>query len=211
MPMKNRTWIFGIVLFLSSLLPARLQAGESGDRTGDFSSTEAGRGGMFIDEFGVGTGYAWTYLKQTNASYKEVPAYVRIGFDMNGPVGMRGRKGTLQMAIEPFVNTVTAPDKGVEAGFNLLFRYLHPLSSSVKLVSEIGTGPVYFGIDTDEQGGAGFNFLSQFGLGTQVLITKKSAITFGYRFRHLSNAGFNHSNAGINTNMLTLSLSTLYW
>jgi len=129
---------------------------------------------------------------------------------MNPLLGMRASKGTRQLAIEPFANTVTSPDKGIELGLDVFVRYLHPIMPSVKLVSEIGSGPMYLCIDTREQGKAGFNFLNQFGLGTQVALSEKCAVTFGYRFLHLSNAGIRQPNGGINSNMLSVSVSALY-
>ncbi|NTU52556.1 MAG: acyloxyacyl hydrolase [Chlorobiaceae bacterium] len=168
------------------------------------------RRGFQLDEIAIGSGYADGHLKFTRATYKAVPAYLRFGFDMSSTVGMQESKGRLQLAFEPFCNPVTKPESGVESGLNVFFRYLHPLSASMKLVSEIGSGPMYLSIDSEEQGKAGFNFLNQFGLGAQLAVTGKSAITIGYRFRHLSNGGTSQPNRGINTNTAVISYSWLY-
>ncbi|NTU58601.1 MAG: acyloxyacyl hydrolase [Chlorobiaceae bacterium] len=184
-------------------MPLELHAGEP-------SGTNGKPEGVHFDEFAVGTGYAWGHLKHSRASFEAVPVYARFGFDINSVLGMKGRKGTLQFALEPFFNPVTKPDSGVETGLNVFFRYKHPVSPSVKLVSEIGTGPMYLSNDTREQGSGGFNFLNQFGLGAQVAVSGTSAMTMGYRFRHLSNAGTSQPNMGINSNALVISYSLLH-
>lgn len=170
---------------------------------------EASRG-FQLDEIGIGSGYAGGHMKFTDATYQAVPLYLRFGFDMNSVVGIPENKGTLQLAFEPFCNPVIEPESGVETGLNVFFRYLHPVAPSVKLVSEIGSGPIYLSVDSREQGDAGFNFLNQFGLGTQLAVSGNSAITIGYRFRHISNAGTSQPNRGINTNAVVLSWSLLY-
>jgi hypothetical protein len=166
--------------------------------------------GVHLDEIAIGSGYAWGHMKFTEADFNAVPLFLRFGFDMNSVFGMTDSKGTLQIALEPFCNPVSRPESGVETGLNVFFRYLHPVTASVKLVSEIGSGPIYLSVNSEEQGKAGFNFLNQFGLGSRVAVTDNSALTFGYRFRHISNAGTSQPNRGINTNALVLSYSRLY-
>lgn len=163
-----------------------------------------------LDEIAIGSGYDKGNMKFTQATYKAVSVYLRFGFDISPVLGMRHNNGTLQFAFEPFCNPVSSPGSGVETGLNVFLRYLYPLSSSVKLVSEIGSGPVYLSIDSKEQGRAGFNFLNQFGLGGRVDIAENRAITFGYRYRHISNAGTSQPNRGINTNAVVLSHSWIF-
>jgi len=195
--MKNKlSGLFRLLLLVCVFTPVQLNA--------------ATHKGVHLDELGIGSGYAWGHLKFSQVDFKAVPAYLRFGFDMNSVVGMKNSKGTLQLALEPFCNPVSRPESGVETGLNVFFRYLHPVAPSVKLVSEIGSGPMYLSIDTHEQGKGGFNFLNQFGLGAQFAVSGNSALTVGYRFRHLSNAGTSQPNSGINSNAVVLSYSLLY-
>ena len=166
--------------------------------------------GVHVDEIGFGSGYAWGHMKFTGATNKVVPIFVRVGFDMNSVFGMQESKGTFQLALEPFCNPVFEPESGVETGLNVFFRYLHPIAPSVKVVAEVGSGPMYLSIDSAEQGEGGFNFLNQFGLGARFDLSDHNALTLGYRFRHISNAGTSQPNRGINTNALVLSYSLLY-
>jgi len=166
--------------------------------------------GVHVDEIGFGAGYAWGNMKFTEETNRVVPIFVRVGFDMNSVFGMENSDGTLQLALEPFCNPVIDPESGVETGLTVLFRYFHPVAPSVKVVAEVGSGPMYLSIDSAEQGDGGFNFLNQFGLGARFDLSDRDALTLGYRFRHISNAGTSHPNRGINTNAFVLSYSLLY-
>lgn len=196
---KKLFGLFRLLLIVCLIIPGKLNSAAAGAHDG-----------VHLDEIAIGSGYAWGHMKFTEADFNAVPIFVRVGFDMNSALGMKESKGTLQLALEPFCNPVTEPDSGVETGLNVFFRYLHPVAPSVKLVGEIGSGPMYLSIDSREQGEAGFNFLNQFGLGAQVSVSDNSAITLGYRFRHLSNAGTSEPNRGINSNAVVLSYSLLY-
>jgi len=191
--------LFRPLLLVGVFIPGRLQA-----------APVVTHESVHLDEIAIGSGYAWGHMKFTESNFNAVPIFVRIGFDMSSAVGMKECKSTLQLALEPFCNPVSKPESGIETGLNVFFRYLHPIAPSVKLVSEIGSGPMYLSIDSVEQGKAGFNFLNQFGLGAQFAVSGNSAITVGYRFRHLSNAGTSQPNRGINSNAVVLSCSLLY-
>ncbi len=194
-----------IVLFtlLLLLMPIVMQAGQPHPATPAFSRSGTSRQGVFLDEVAVGSGYAWG----EQGTFRAYPVYVRLGFDINSVFGMNPRQGTIQLAFEPFANAVAEPDKGVEAGLDVFLRYLHPLSRSVTVVSEIGSGPAYLGIDTPEQGRSGINFLTQIGIGTRIDMSEMLSLNLGYRFRHLSCAGLRQPNEGIDSNLLTLGLS----
>jgi len=154
------------------------------------------------------TGYVRGELKG-NEDLEIIPFSVRVGLDINNFAGIHG-ESSLQLGIEPFINTIIAPDRGIEAGINIGLRYLTPVADGVSVFGEISSGPAYFGIDTVEQGDAGFNFLSQFGAGLQVDLTRNMAFNTAYRFRHLSNAGISQPNSGINTNAIIAGFSFSY-
>ncbi|MCG8377104.1 MAG: acyloxyacyl hydrolase [Chlorobiales bacterium] len=144
-----------------------------------------------------------------NDNLEIIPFSVRFGFDINALVGVRG-PAELQFGVEPFLNTIVAPEEGVEAGFNVGFRYITPVTDGVSIFGEISSGPAYLSIDTVEQGDGGFNFISQFGAGLQFELTRNVALNAGYRFRHLSNAGFSEPNRGINSDVLLAGISFGY-
>lgn len=202
--------IIGSLFFITSFFPAVLHAGPDSASNADRAFSGDRHGRIYVDEIAFGGGYAWGKPCLTPGDISAVPLFFRVGFNMNHLAGLGEGKGTLQLAFEPFINPVSAPEKGVETGLDLFVRYLHPLFPSVKLVSEIGSGPMYLGIDTVEQGKAGFNFMNQIGLGLQKALSDNTALTVGYRFRHISDAGLRSPNSGINSNSLIVSISMLY-
>ncbi|MBN1278753.1 MAG: acyloxyacyl hydrolase [Chlorobium sp.] len=166
---------------------------------------------IYLNEIGIGSGYAWGSLKGDDEEMSIYPAFVRIGFNANGLFGIKSRKSSLQLTIEPFVNIVCGSEDGVEAGCGFGMRYLHEVGSPVDLFVEASAAPMYYSIDTREQGKAGFNFLDQFGAGLQYRFAPGKAFFAGYRFRHISHAGVaDRSNDGINTNAIIAGFSWLY-
>ena len=166
---------------------------------------------VYLNEIGVGSGYGWGRLKSDPLNLALYPAFVRIGFNMNSLVGMEGCQSTVQLVLEPFLNSITRPDAGVETGCSIGLRYLHPFAASVDFFTEASVAPMFLSIKSAEQGDAGFNFLGQFGAGLQYKVSKRAAIFAGYRFRHLSHAGlFDRPNAGINSNALVTGFSWLF-
>ena len=161
-----------------------------------------------FNDLTISSGYAWGELKR-NEDLSIIPFSARVGFDINELVGMRG-PSSLQFAIEPFVNTIIEPEDGVEVGLNVGLRYMTPLTDGISIFGEISSGPAYFSIDTVEQGDDGFNFISQFGAGLQFELKHDIALNAGYRFRHMSNAGFSDPNDGINTNAIITGISFIY-
>ena len=166
---------------------------------------------IYINEISIVSGYAWGRLKREPVNLALYPACVRIGFNMNSLVGLEGSQSTLQLALEPFVNSIIDPVSGVETGCSVGLRYLYPLSTSFALFTEASFAPMFLSIQSAEQGDAGFNFLDQIGEGIQCKVSKRTALFAGYRFRHISHAGLvERSNSGINSNALVAGFSWFY-
>lgn len=175
----------------------------------DVSSGE--KTGVFLNEIGIGTGYAWGALKGDSEEQSVFPAFVRFGFNANSLFGIRSRTSTLQFTLEPFVNAFSGSEDGVEAGCGFGIRYLQEVVRPVDLFLEISAAPMYYSIDTLEQGASGFNFLDQIGAGLQYRLAPGKAVFGGYRFRHISHANVvDRSNDGINSSALVLGFSWLY-
>ena len=202
--MHVRKVVIKLVFSCFFLLP-QVASADSSTRVHAFTDrTEPFR----FSELSFSSGYARGELKRDD-DLEVIPFSVRVGFDISEFVGISG-PGVLQFGIEPFVNTIIAPDGGVETGLNVGFRYITPLTDEISFYGEISSGPAYFSIDTVEQGDDGFNFMSQFGAGFQFELTHDLAFNAGYRFRHLSNAGFSDPNDGINTNAFITGISFSY-
>jgi len=117
----------------------------------------------------------------------------------------------MQFTLEPFLNAVSGSRDGIEAGCGFGIRYLHEVARPVDLFFEASAAPMFYSIDTAEQGKAGFNFLDQIGAGLQYRFASDKAIFGGYRWRHISHAGIaDRSNDGINSNAIVVGISWLY-
>ncbi len=69
---------------------------------------------------------------------------------------------------------------------------------------------MYFGLNTEEQGTSGFNFLDQATVGFQYFFTETQAIGIGYRKIHISNLQLTDVNSGINGDAGFISFSKFF-
>ena len=68
-------------------------------------------------------------------------------------------------------------------------------------------GLLYFTHDVPVPNSSQFNFTFHWGGGIQVFTGKKSSISFGYRFQHLSNAETAPRNPGVDSNMIFFGMA----
>lgn len=92
-------------------------------------------------------------------------------------------------APKPFSNTF-------EFGVNIGIRYILPFSEKNGLMASIGVGPHYLSLETVMQA-KGFIFSDNVELGYYHWVGKRWGISVKPRFRHISNAGFQSPNLGI--------------
>ncbi len=188
------------------LLPLPVKANE-----GVALSDNGKRGSFVLNEISIGSGYARGSIKGVPGKYTLYPAFARFGFDISSLFGMEGRRSSLQVAFEPFLNSIDLPEGGFESGCSIGLRYFHHLAGAVDLFVEAGGAPMVLTIATQEQGSAGFNFLLQGGSGLQYKLSDRTALFAGYRFRHISHAGLaDRSNEGINSETIVAGFSWLY-
>lgn len=112
-----------------------------------------------------------------------------------------------QWVLEPFVSYATNSVDTYEAGANLLFFSLR-YDRGQRVVPFIagGEGALYTGL-RDHGLGTHFQFSSQFGAGLEWFITRSTALSVTYRYRHISNAGLSSQNTGLNAHFGLLGLS----
>jgi lipid A 3-O-deacylase len=177
------------------------------DRAAPASSMPAG---IHLEEVSIGGGYARGSLKGAGPLVVD-PGFIRFGFDVGEWIKLNGPANTLQLAFEPFANRITTPRPRVEIGVDLFFRYVRVLTGPVAVFGEAGAGPLYFDLDTVEQGHAGFNFLDQLGGGVRIKVSAREAVFAGYRCRHVSHAGLSQRpNRGVDTQSIIVGFSWLY-
>jgi opacity protein-like surface antigen len=115
----------------------------------------------------------------------------------------------LECVVEPFLNAVTGPDTNGEAGCSLLLKYSDRVTSRIAPYIEGGVGMIYTTQHTHEQG-TQCNFLCQGGAGLQFFIHEKLALIGGYRYRHMSNAGIDDDNEGVDHHFVLLGVSCFF-
>jgi hypothetical protein len=187
-------------LFLVSFTPSKSDAAPPEEKSHEW-----------LREMGLLSGYGSAPLRKKVSDYEVIPLLLQFGFDID-PLAKKlhiDTEGTFEGVIEPFANLVTKPDTNAEVGFSLLMKYSHNITARIAPYIEGGAGMIYTTQHTHEQG-TQFNFTPQAGIGLQFLLTKQWALTGGYRYRHLSNAGIDEDNVGLDHHFGLVGLSYFF-
>ena len=165
----------------------------------------------WLREISLMTGFGTASLEKKSGDYEIIPVLPQFGFDINPLLEKMNITpgGTLEFVTEPIINVVIGPDYETEVGFSLLLKYSDKITSRIAPYVEGGVGIIYSGLHTHEQG-TQYNFLTQVGVGLQCFLNDNFALTGGYRFRHMSNAGITDDNSGINHNFFLVGLSYFF-
>ena len=118
------------------------------------------------------------------------------------------RKDFVGWYLEPQVNPVRTPRPwDIEFGVNLGLRNYIRVNEGLYLYQMLGTGPHYISADVKRQAN-GFIFSDNFAIGAFTKVSpKRLFLNIQFRWRHLSNAGLEKPNSGIDTWNLLLGLS----
>jgi len=150
------------------------------------------------------TGFGWSDLKSGN-DYEIVPFIFDFDFDLKPLIGFKP-KGLLQFQIEPFLSFISRPDPNIEVGSAFLIKFgILPEDWKLQPYVKGGVGMIYTSQHTREQA-TQFNFVEIVGAGLHYFFNKKTAFTLEGRFRHLSNAGIDSPNNGIDTYIINLGI-----
>ena len=164
----------------------------------------------WLREIGILTGYGTASLGRGD-DYEIIPILPQFGFDIN-PLARKlhiNPRGTIEAVVEPLMNVVINPDTNAEVGCSVLLKYSDHITLRIAPYIEGGFGIIYTTQHTRKQS-TQYNFLSQVGVGLQFFLNEKFALTGGYRFRHLSNAGIDSPNRGINHHFALLGVSYFF-
>ena len=166
--------------------------------------------GFALDGIDVLSGYLHADLER-QGDYEVIPLFVGLNFDLKPALSNIGLDipGRLNFVLEPFINTVYEPTSNIEVGSNFLFKYVLPLTKTVQPYIKGGIGALYMSMHTDEQS-TQYNFLPQGGGGVHIFLNEKTALTFEYRYRHLSNASIEHPNSGIDADLYLGGISFFF-
>lgn len=76
---------------------------------------------------------------------------------------------------------------------------------------EVTAGFLYFSSKVLSYGGTQFNFTVAPGGGVHIALSPRTALTFGYKYHHISNADLNHDNPGVDSEVLYGGVSLFRW
>jgi len=102
---------------------------------------------------------------------------------------------------------VTGPQNAIEVGINPIgFKLAYDAGQTVVPYFSGGLGVMYTGLQGIKLGGP-FEFNETAGVGVEIFLEQGLALTIGYRYRHISNAGIKDDNRGLGTQFGTIGLS----
>lgn len=121
----------------------------------------------------------------------------------------RDRGRSFQFAVEGFVSHAEQEGESRRVvGAIPFFVYNFKNAGKIIAFAEAGLGLVYTDLDP-ERFGSRFNFTLQAGIGFRYRLSHKRFFRFSYRFHHISNAGLDEDNRGIDSNFLIFGISLL--
>lgn len=154
------------------------------------------------------SGYGKAGLREQKP-YQVAPFIVDLDFDFK-PITKKigfNPPSLVQFQLEPFVNWIYGPHANVETGVGLMFKFgLVPDTWKFQPYIKGGSAPSYSSLNYYEVAD-GFNFLSSACAGFHYSLTKKTALTAEYRYRHLSNAGRASPNRGVNSQLMLAGIA----
>ena len=193
-----RARALSVVILLLVTAPAWAQAQQKTIAPMSFGFDESG----FLTGFGTGG--------TSSGDYNPILLVWHLASDMKKYITpLRDHKGTLSFILEPQVNPAFRPNTDIEFGIGVGLKYAFPLTERISPYIMGSLGPQLITIQTESQA-SGFNFAEVAGGGVYYYLDGKSAINLGYRFRHLSNAGFKVPNGGLNTHFGVIGYSVFF-
>ncbi len=163
-----------------------------------------------LDSVDILSGYLEASLDDKD-DYQVLPLLVGFNFGADSIFDNLGLEtpGRFDFIVEPFLNTVISPRKNIEVGSNFLIKYTLPLTERIHPYLKGGVGALYMSQHTNEQS-TQYNFLPQGGGGFQYFLRDELALSFEYRYRHLSNASIKSPNSGIDANLFLCGVSFFF-
>lgn len=148
------------------------------------------------------SGYGYTKLMH-EGNYRIVPFFAGFNYDIKPLSRKMGLHlpGLIKFVIEPFVSYIFEPQKNIEVGNNFAVKIgILDEGKIFQPYFKIGAGVVYFTEHVRQQS-TQLNFTEYAGLGMNYSLTKNTAFTIEYRFRHISNANIKRPNLGLGTHI----------
>lgn len=183
-PILLPVWFFTLFFFnLMAALP-QTSLGEEGT---PYSPTR----------YGLGVTLGNTYAPTADIGFGMITGFVMYDYDQIWP---HKAPEALRFKIEGSMGTTFKPEAEFMASLGIMaLYYLDSLSArDFRPYAEAGVGVIYTGFKVEGQG-LNVNFNPQIGIGAEFSLGASSTYFTSLRLHHLSNAGLNKDNRGVNS------------
>jgi len=162
-------------------------------------------------EFGLLTGFLKgnnIFSNEPSANRDAVYVLPQLGQVLTDEIGSGWTAGNLELLIEPLAAHYYQPFSASAFGGSLVVKYNFLDFGRWMPFWDGGAGMVWtdLGPRIPEQS-TQFNFVLQTGPGVSYFVTEHMAVTVGFRFHHISNAGIGERNIGLNSWLFNVGVS----
>lgn len=155
-------------------------------------------------EVGLNAGYLLPHRLTTDHTTKqEGPAFIPYWMmTLTDPIGNSWYRGHISLGAEMVYIQFQEPILTHGIGFAPKIKYTFVALDRIRPYAEFAGGPFW----TDLAGkipeeSSQFNFVLMAGFGVSYFLTDQVALNAGYRFQHISNAGTQYPNLGLNASL----------
>ena len=190
---KMRGRRFGVICILAALWGCFFLY-LSDARAGEANSTQYVMGGYFV--------YGNAHDKDADYDFVSINPY--FGWLLTPA----DRMFTVEFAVEGFYNRhLFEFDNKYEVGVRPILRFHYLYGHRISPFFEVSTAGVLYTNLKVRETGSDLNFTSHVGAGFDVRLWDEWYLNMAYRYRHISNAGLDEDNGGINHHQGLMGLS----
>jgi opacity protein-like surface antigen len=164
-----------------------------------------------VQEIGMSAGPVFP-LRLTSAQSSKLfgeQATVSWAMTISEPMGKGIFDGALSLGAEAVLFRTRQPSESYNVGAMPRLRYVFGSRAQVRPYLEGGGGGIWGTLAGAPEQAGNVNFLLMAGAGVSWFFSPHMAVSVGYRFYHISNAGLGDPNSGLNYNYPFIGLSYL--
>jgi opacity protein-like surface antigen len=160
----------------------------------------------------IAAGYSVSHNTSPTPNLERVDGFHVIphfGYFLTGESGEGFLRGNLEGLVEPMLIHLSASKSATVVGLAALGRWVFATGPRVRPYLEAGGGVLGGRVDL-RQTDCDLNFMLEAGVGALVFVSDTSALSLGYRFQHISNAGACDKNLGLNSSLVHVGISFFF-
>jgi hypothetical protein len=158
-------------------------------------------------DLGLRLGYGFSMNGPSVHLYSLLPRWGIILVNPHSST-LPGKLG-ISFELEGIISIAEAEDTGWELGVSPLIKFTLPVTGFLHPFLEGGIGIITQQFNSPRVPHS-FNFTPQVGVGCDIAVASRWAVTLAYRYRHSSNAGLVEPNPGLNVNFLHAGITYFY-